>query len=255
MIASLVARAVYRSCYLDGRRLTCSSVFAVILCLLSGRIVFTSKVKFSKRLLTHSIEGFKISCVLNASVVHDGVGQSNTAVATILDQLQQEPAYSRHLPDHSIPRKFSLVSVPDSEVQKFCKENGIEMPRTVPADGAWGDDGAPTFHQMFGHVWRSPRKGKTYVPGKCLTDKELICESLSEENYQRSRPLWQRWLYLSSYTPMRGTRSASLASTFLICCHDGNLEAVRSYTAMLQPLSSDTQSSTSPLNIHMSTFT
>ena len=142
-------------------------------------------------MLTQSIKGFKIVCVLNSSVVHYGVGRSNTAVGTVLDQLQ-EPAFSRHLPDHSIPRKLSLVSVPDSEVQKFCKENGIEMPRIVPADGVWGEDGAPTFHQVFGQVWRSARKGKIYVPGKCLTDKELICESLSEKSYQSNRPLWQR---------------------------------------------------------------
>lgn len=108
------------------------------------------------------MQGFKVPRLLSVSVVREG--QINSAACAILDQLRQEPAFSRHLPDHSVFCTLSLVSMPDPAVQKLCKENSIELPRIVPAHGVWVGDEAPTFHQLFAHVWNSPKKGKIIVP-------------------------------------------------------------------------------------------
>lgn len=111
--------------------------------------------------MAYEIEGFNISRnSLSSSTVHHGFDRSRLAARAILDQLRQEPAFDRRLPNHLPSFDLSLVSVPDPKVQKFCEDSGIQMPRIVPADGIWGEDGTPTFHQVFSHVWRAPRKGE-----------------------------------------------------------------------------------------------
>lgn len=66
--------------------------------------------------------------------------------------------FRRHLPDPKVC-ELSLVSRPSPEVQKFCNNNGIQLPLIVPSDGFWGEHGPPTFHQVYAHAWKAPRKG------------------------------------------------------------------------------------------------
>lgn len=110
--------------------------------------------------MADEIEGFNICRSLGSSAVYHGLDRSRLAARAILDQLRQEPAFKQRLSNHLPSFDLSLVSLPDPKAQEFCEDRGIPMPRIVPVDGIWGEEGTPTFHQVFSHVWRAPRKGE-----------------------------------------------------------------------------------------------
>jgi len=119
-------------------------------------------------------QGFKVPRPTRRSVGRYIDVRTTSVADGMLHQLRQDPAFRRHLPDHWSPGNMSLVSAPSPDVQELCKENSIEMPRIMPANGTWGQTGPPTFHQVFSHVWRSPKKDLWVFEREELSEKPSV---------------------------------------------------------------------------------
>jgi hypothetical protein len=85
-----------------------------------------------------------------------------TLALAILKQLHDEPAFRSHLPSSLDACHLSLVSSPSQQTRQLCAQQGIQLPRIIPACDCWGSE-PPQFHDVWLQASRVPKKGELHI--------------------------------------------------------------------------------------------